>query len=79
MYITVMDYCTSSVTKIVWDVDSPKEEEVDILLEAIGYELTHICYMVTEEEPNLEGFIEVSEMFPNCNPADITRNVKSTK
>lgn len=64
MYITVMDYSTESITKLVWDVESAKTEEVECLLEAAGYHLSQIDYMVSDDEPDV-GIVEVSDILPD--------------
>lgn len=62
MYITVMDFSTETITKLVWNVEEqPQTEEVECLLEAIGYHLTQIAYMTTDEEP-VVGLAEVSDI-----------------
>lgn len=61
MWIIVMDYNTGSVTKLAWDIESATSEEIEILLERIGYRMSEISYMTTEEEP-VVGLIEVSDI-----------------
>lgn len=61
MYITVMDFSTETVTKLVWDAESPTNEEVEILLERMGYHLSQISYMTTDEEPAI-GLVEVNDV-----------------
>ena len=61
-YITVMDYSTSTITKLVWDVKSVTTEETEILLERLGYHLSQIAYMTTDEEPDFGGIVEVSDL-----------------
>ena len=61
-YITVMDYSTSTITKLVWDVKSVTTEETEILLEHLGYHLSQIAYMTTDEEPDFGGIVEVSDL-----------------
>lgn len=36
MYITVMDFSTTTVTKLVWDVEKTSNEEVEAVLKQIG-------------------------------------------
>lgn len=67
MYITVMDFSTSSVSKIAWDVESASSEEVEIVLEAIGYRLSDISYMTTIEEPEFALAVELSDILPDIN------------
>ena len=62
MYITVMDYSTKTITKLVWDVEQAETEEVECMLEAVGYHLSQIAYMTTEDEPDFGGEVEVSEL-----------------
>ena len=61
MYITVMDFSTETITKLVWDVQTANNEETEILLERMGYHLSQISYMTTEEEPAI-GLVEVSDV-----------------
>lgn len=61
MYITVMDFSTETITKLVWDVPTANNEETEILLERMGYHLSQISYMTTEEEPAI-GLVEVSDV-----------------
>ena len=49
------------MTKLAWDIESATSEEIDILLERIGYRMSEISYMTTEEEP-VVGLIEVSDI-----------------
>lgn len=62
MYITVMDFSTSTITKFVWDVEKASNEEVKAVLEQMGYHLSQVSYMTTEEEPEFGGVIEVSDV-----------------
>lgn len=63
MYITVMDYSTSTITKLVWDVENkPKTEEIEILLERLGFHISQIAYLTTDEEPDYGGCVEVSDI-----------------
>lgn len=65
MYITVMDYSTETVSKLVWDVEEITTEKVEILLQSIGYNLSQIAYMTTVDEPDYGGCIEVSDILPD--------------
>lgn len=61
-----MDYSTKTVSKLVWDVPTATNEEVEILLEAAGYQLSQIHYMTSEEEPDYGGgTVEVSDLLPD--------------
>ena len=62
MYITVMDYSTKTITKLVWDVEQAETEEVECMLEAVGYHLSQIAYMTTNDEPEYCGEVEVAEL-----------------
>lgn len=57
-----MDFSTSTISKIVWDVENANSEEVEILLMAMGYHISQIAYMKTEDEPDYGGLIEVSDI-----------------
>ena len=65
MYITVMDFSASTVTKLVWDVEKASNEEVEAVLEQMGYHLSQVSYMTTEEEPEFGGIVEVSDVIGN--------------
>ena len=65
MYITVMDFSTKSITKLVWDVEEATTEETEVLLEAMGYHLSQIAYMTTDDEPDFGGVVEVTDLLPN--------------
>lgn len=65
MYITVMDYSTSTITKLAWDAESATTEETEILLERMGYHLSQIAYMTTQDEPDF-GCVEVTDVLSNC-------------
>ena len=65
MYITVMDYSRKNVTKLVWDVEDATTEEVEILLESIGYKISQIAYLTTADEPDYGGCVEVSDLLPD--------------
>ena len=64
MYITVMDFSTSTITKLVWDVEKASNEEVEALLESVGYHLTQVSYMTSDEEPDV-NIVEVSDVIGN--------------
>ena len=64
MYITVMDFSTSTITKLVWDVEKASNEEVEALLESVGYHLSQVSYMTTDEEPDV-NIVEVSDVIGN--------------
>ena len=76
MYITVMDYSTSTITKLVWDVEDTESACVEMLLELMGYHLSQISYMVTEDEPDFGGIVEVTDVL---NDAELSSCVNSTK
>ena len=61
MYITVMDYSTCTVTKLVQDKPIKNVED---LLQRCGYHLSEIAYMISEEEPQF-GLTEVSDILEN--------------
>ncbi len=65
MYITVMDYSTTTISKMVWDVENATTQEVEILLEAVGYNLSQISYMTSEDEPDYGGVVEVTDIMPD--------------
>lgn len=62
MYITVMDFSTETITKLVWDVEEAESEQVEILLERMGYHLSQISYMTTKDEPEFGGVVEVTDV-----------------
>ena len=66
MYITVMDYSTTTVTKLAWDVEKASNEEVEALLESVGYHLSQVSYMTSDEEPEI-NIVEVSDLLNSCN------------
>jgi len=67
MYITVMDFSTTTVTKLAWDVEKASNEEVEALLESIGYHLSQVSYMTSDEEPDV-SIVEVSDLLNPFNP-----------
>lgn len=67
MYITVMDFSTETITKLVWDVENAESEQVEILLELMGYHLSQISYMTTKDEPEFGGVIEVTDVLSDDN------------
>lgn len=64
MYITVMDFSTSTITKLAWDVEKASNEEVEALLESVGYHLSQVSYMTSDEEPDV-NIVEVSDVIGN--------------
>lgn len=68
MYVTVMDFSTSSVTTLAWDVETATDEEAEVLLERMGYHLSQVSYMLTEDEPDYGGVVEVSDVLPTPKP-----------
>lgn len=66
MYISVMDFSTTTIHTLVWDVEVASTEEVEILLEGLGYHLSQVSYMTSQEEP-MVSTIEVSELLENFN------------
>lgn len=66
MYISVMDFSTTTIHTLVWDVEEASTEEVEILLESLGYHLSQVSYMTSQEEP-MVSTIEVSELLENFN------------
>ena len=67
MYITVMDFSTETITKLVWDVESATNEETEVLLERMGFHLSQISYMTTKDEPDI-GIVEVTDVLPTPKP-----------
>ena len=67
MYITVMDFSTTTVTKLAWDVEKASNEEVEALLESVGYHLSQVSYMTSDEEPDI-NIVEVSDLLNPLNP-----------
>jgi len=61
MYISVMDYSTTSITTLVWDVEKASTEEIEALIERLGYHLSQVSYMTSDEEPDI-SVIEVSDL-----------------
>lgn len=61
MYISVMDYSTKNIHTLVWDVVKATTEEVECLLETLGYNLSQVSYMTSDDEPEV-GVIEVSDL-----------------
>lgn len=57
-----MDHSTTTITKLVWDVLTATNEEVEILLEKIGYHVSQVSYMTSEEEPDYGGVVEVNDL-----------------
>ncbi len=73
MYITVMDYSTESITKLVWDVEEANSEQIEILLERMGYHISQIAYMTTTDEPDFGGVVEVTDVIPDALPCPRAR------
>lgn len=65
MYITVMDYSTSTINKLVWDVEDMESACIEMLLELMGYHLSQISYMTTEDEPDF-GIVEVTDILSDA-------------
>jgi hypothetical protein len=61
-----MDFSTTTIHTLVWDVEEASTEEVEILLESLGYHLSQVSYMTSKEEPMIST-IEVSELLENFN------------
>lgn len=64
MHITIMYPETRSVTTYDWDVSAASDEEIKVLIEALGYNPDKVHYMVADEEPFV-GSSEVSDILPN--------------
>ena len=56
-----MDYSTTTIHVLVWDVEKTSTEEVECLLESLGYHLSQVSYMTSDEEP-MVSTIEVSDL-----------------
>lgn len=61
MYISVMDFSTTTIHTLVWNVEEASTEEVEILLESLGYHLSQVSYMTSQEEPTIST-IEVNDL-----------------
>lgn len=61
MYITIMDCSNTSITTFVWDVASASTEEVEILIERLGYNLSEVFYMTSGEDPYIST-VEINDM-----------------
>lgn len=61
MYISVMDFSTTTIHTLVWNVEEASTEEVEILLESVGYHLSQVSYMTSQEEPTIST-IEVNDL-----------------
>jgi hypothetical protein len=58
-----MDYSTTTVSVLAWDIDhTPQTEETEAMLERCGYHLSQIAYMTSEEEPDMGGVTEISDI-----------------
>lgn len=60
-----MDYRTTSITTLVWGVEKFSTEEVECLLESLGYHLSQVSYMTSDEEP-MVSTVEVSDLLSGC-------------
>ena len=58
-----MNPSAQTVTTYVWDVPTPTEEEVELLISALGYHWDEIFYMTSIEEPTVSS-VEVSDVLP---------------
>ena len=61
MYISIMDFSTTTIHTLVWNVEEASTEEVEILLESLGYHLSQVSYMTSQEEPTVST-IEVNDL-----------------
>lgn len=61
MYITIMDSRNTSVTTYMWDVVSASTEEVEVLIDRLGYHLSEVSYMTSDEEPYIST-IEINDI-----------------
>lgn len=61
MYITVMDFSTSTVTTLACNFELADSEAVESLLECCGYHLSQISYMTSNEEPEVST-IKISDI-----------------
>ena len=68
-----MDFSTETITKLVWDVEEAESEQVEILLERMGYHLSQISYMTTKDEPDFGGIVEVTDVLQNALPCPRAR------
>lgn len=64
MYITIMNPTAQTVTTYDWDVPTPTKEEVEVLIEALGYHWDEIYYFTSLEEPIISTS-EVADVLPN--------------
>ena len=65
MFIHVMDFSIKAFRTLVWDVESYTTEDVELLLEAMGYHLSQVAYMTSEDEFEDGGVVEVTDLMPN--------------
>lgn len=67
MYITIIDFSTSTLSTLAWDADieTTDTDAVEELLCRCGYHLSQISYMATEDEPDYGGIVEVSDILDN--------------
>ena len=56
-----MDYSTNTITILAWDRVSAGTEEIECLLEGMGYHLSQIHFMTSDEEPDV-GSVVVSDL-----------------
>lgn len=64
MYITIMNPSANTVTTYDWDVTTPSDEEVQVLIEALGFHLDEIFYFTSLEEPFVSSS-EISDVLPD--------------
>ena len=56
-----MDYSTTTIHVLAWNVEKTTTEEVECLLEGLGYHLSQVSYMTSDEEPEVST-IEVDDL-----------------
>ena len=59
-----MNPLDKSVNTWHWDIESATDDEVKVLIEALGYDINSVSYMTTDEEPFV-GTSEVSDRLPD--------------
>lgn len=64
MYITITNPTTQTVTVYDWDVPTPTDEEVQVLIEALGYHWDEINYFTSLEEPVVSS-VEIADILPD--------------
>lgn len=62
MYITIMDYSTEAISIIKLPATTPTTENIESLLESVGFHLSQIAYMTTEEIPEIGEAVDVDEL-----------------